>query len=119
MIHSAEKTDPLTRLFWQRQFAAPLDIVATLAQALGFAWVVQREIDWQGEVSVIALPANDDETMPAFVLYEQGGLAQVATVKHDEWQPKRGYATAAEAVAAIVCLSGGTNGGCVPYQPLK
>jgi hypothetical protein len=45
---------------------------------------VHRETDCEGDVSVITLPA-DDEAIPAFILYEKGGLARVATVTGDEW----------------------------------
>jgi hypothetical protein len=124
MIHAAQTvlTNPLTSPSWLRQPTAPLDIVATLSKALGFAWIAQREIDWEGEVSVIVLAAGDDEAMPAFILYETDGLAHVATVKHDEWQTGRAYATAEEAVAAIVSLTAGTaetNVGPMPGRPSK
>ena len=111
MTHAAQTTltDPLANLSWLCQPTAPLDIVATLSKALGSAWIVQREIDCEGEVSVVALAVRDDETMPAFILYEADGLAHVATVKHDKWQSGRAYAMAEEAVAAIVCLTAATS----------
>jgi hypothetical protein len=81
----------------------PLDIHAALSEALGTEWTVQREIDPDGEVSILAMAADDaDNTRPTFLLYERYGLAQVVSVRDDAWQSLGGYATAQAGVATII-----------------
>ena len=94
---------PHPALTWLRLPAHPFDIFATLSQALGAAWFVQRQTDPEGEVSIFAMAAGDeDNVMPTFMLYEQDGLAYVATVQDDEWRTQPGFVSAQAAVAAIV-----------------
>ena len=81
----------------------PFDIQAALSVALGADWIVQREIDPDAEVSILAMAADDmDDTLPTFMLYERNGLVQVASVQDDAWQSHGGFANAHAAVAAIV-----------------
>ena len=83
--------------------AHPFDVRATLSKALGAAWLVQREIGLDGEVSILAMAADDaDNALPTFMLYERDGLAQVAMVQDDVWRAMSSFAGAQAAVAAIV-----------------
>lgn len=110
MIHAADTN--LTASFasssWLRQTFVPVDILATLSERLGAPWHVHREIDCEGEVSIIVFPGgddDDDETLPVFILYEKNGLAHVATVEADEWKTAQDFASiqgAADAIALWV-----------------
>ena len=74
------------------------DIILSLSSALGSAWKVHREIDCVGDVSIVVMPASDDDpSMPTFVLYEAGGEARVGTIRRDEWQADQGFATVQQA----------------------
>jgi len=77
------------------------DVLVVLVEALGPAWSVRREIDYEGEVSIIVLPVAD-ETDPGFLLYEKEGLACVATITGDDWVGDQGFATFQEAISAII-----------------
>lgn len=99
---------------WPCLSAVPLDIVTALSQGLGSAWVVEREIDCQGEISIIVLGAGEDDadnSLPTFIFYERDGLMQVATVTNDEWRAQRSFESAQAAVAMVIaktaCLSTG------------
>ena len=83
--------------------ARPFDIHAALSKALGANWLVQRETSPNGEVSILAMAADDeDNVLPTFMLYERDGLAQVASVQDDAWQSLSGFANAEAAVVAII-----------------
>lgn len=72
-----------------------------LAGALGPIWSVHREADHEGEVSIVVLPADDDNE-PVFVLYEKDGLARVGTVRRDEWVGDEGFSGLQDAIDAII-----------------
>jgi hypothetical protein len=74
-----------------------------LSATLGPTWGVYRETDCEGEVSIIVLPVADD-AKPAFLLYEKGGVARVATVAGDDWEGDQGYPSFHDAVAAIITV---------------
>jgi hypothetical protein len=86
---------------WLFAAEAPCDVTLALSESLGPTWSVDRETDCQGEVSIIILPIADD-SKPAFVIYERGGIAHVAAVAEDEWEGDHGYASFQDAVAAVI-----------------
>ena len=86
-----------------RLAARPVDIQTALSEALGAGWLVQRETDPGGDMSVLVMAADDaDNALPTFMVYERDGLAQVASVQADAWHSLAGFASAHAAVAAIV-----------------
>ena len=84
---------------------SPLDVVATLSAASAGAWEVERTVDPSGDVSVIVLPACDDPAMPTFMLYEEHGLARVATIRRDVWESDRAFLSCQQAAAAIIAAT--------------
>jgi hypothetical protein len=78
------------------------EVVSVLSTALGADWAVERETDCEGEVSIIALPAGDVGRLPAFILYEKNGQTRIATVRSDEWERDRGFASFRQAVDALI-----------------
>ncbi|HEY4041363.1 MAG TPA: hypothetical protein VGM32_05900 [Rhodopila sp.] len=85
------------------------DVVAALTASLTPSWSAEREIDPSGETSVVVLSVSDNPAHPTFVLYEEEGLVQVATVVGDCWQSRRTFRTCQRAVAAIVAAVVLTN----------
>jgi hypothetical protein len=79
--------------------------VAELSTALGTGWSIEQQTDYMGEVAVVILPLEDDDTRPTFVLYEKGGLTRVGTVREDVWQGDRSFTTLNRAVAAIIAAA--------------
>jgi len=77
------------------------DALDVLAGALGPMWSVHREIDCEGEASIVVLPDHDD-IGPAFLLYETAGLARVGTVIGDEWASYESFSGIRAAVTAII-----------------
>ena len=105
MTHSVETDRPFPRQTpaWLFLPAHSFDIVATLSDALGPAWLVQRETDCEAEMSILAMASGDDDNaLPTFVLYERDGLVHVATVQNEVWRPMHGFISPQEAVTAIV-----------------
>ena len=86
---------------WLREGVAPFDVVEALLESLQGDWLVERETDPAGDLSVIVMSVRDDAALPTFLLYEEDGLAQVATVSGDTWRSKSAYPTCQRAVAAI------------------
>jgi hypothetical protein len=86
----------------QRRFDAQSELTAELTPA----WQVEQAVDYVGEVSYIALPVSDDPDMAAFILYERGGRAHIATIQRDEWQNGRSFATLNQAVNALIARAG-------------
>ncbi len=68
-------------------------------------WNVHREVDYQGEVSIVVLPVDDDSG-PAFVLYEKDGAARVGTVSGDEWTRDEGFFDVQAATGWIIARTG-------------
>jgi hypothetical protein len=87
---------------WMLLPARHKEVVSELAEALGPDWVVEREIDFEGEVSIIALPIIDAAPAPTFILYEKAGRAHVATIRFDRWENDRGYNSFQQATDAFV-----------------
>jgi hypothetical protein len=86
------------------------DVVEVLSEGLGPGWTVHRETDCEGDVSVIALPA-DEEAIPAFILYEKGGVARVATVRGDDWEGDWSSPSFELAIAMIITEAAFLNNG--------
>lgn len=78
------------------------EVVAALSEALSPEWVVERETDYDGEVSIVAVPINDNEQTPAFMLYEKDGQARVAMIRCDEWEHDHGFTSFRQAMDAFV-----------------
>jgi hypothetical protein len=117
-----EKVAPMKRLFdpcvTEAFSAAPWlfepglgDVSALLSQALGADWTVEREIDCEGHVSIIALPEDETDGTPSFILYEKDGLARVATVKCDEWVNDWGFDSFLTAVYKFIAEALASAGG--------
>ena len=107
MTRPVETTQPYLRPMPAslRLPARPFDIHAALSEALGAGWLVQRETNPDGEVSIVVMAADDQtNVLPTFVLYEQDGLAQVASVQDDAWQSLSGFANGQAVVAAVVAI---------------
>jgi hypothetical protein len=104
MVHLAEQNDipALTANVWLHDALSPFNVVAALSAALAPVWSVEREVDPGGDISIIVLPACDDPASTAFVLYEENGFVQVATISGEAWQSRRAFSTCQRAVAAIV-----------------
>lgn len=81
--------------------AASVDCLDDLSEQLGPNWEVKREIDYLGEISIIALPAPDIDVMPALILYEKDGQTHVATVRGADWETDRAFPSFREAMAAM------------------
>ena len=84
---------------------APVDPVAELSTALGTGWKIEQQTDYMGEVAVVILPFEDDDTKPTFILYQKAGLARVGTVREDVWQGDRSFTTLNRALAAIIAAA--------------
>jgi hypothetical protein len=95
----------LTANVWMHDALEPFDPVAALSAALAPVWSVEREVDPGGDISIIVLPVCDDAGSTAFVLYEEDGFAQVATISRETWQSRLTFPTCERAVAAIVTAS--------------
>lgn len=107
MTRPVETTQPYLRPMPAslRLPARPFDIHAALSEALGAGWLVQRETNPDGEVSILVMAADDEtNVLPTFMLYECDGLVQVATVQDDAWQHLSGFASAQAAVVAVVAI---------------
>jgi hypothetical protein len=104
MIHLAEHDDipTLTTSVLSRDTLSPFDVLGALSAALSPDWSVEREVDPGGDISIIVLPTCEDPGCTAFVLYEENGFVQVATISGDSWQSRRPFPTCQRAVAAIV-----------------
>jgi hypothetical protein len=85
-------------------------VVAVLKEALGGSWVVERETDCTGEVSIIAFPVGENEGTPSFILFESEGRARLATISSDEWNGDRAFDSFPEAVSAFITEA-------LAYQP--
>jgi hypothetical protein len=107
MDHLVEQTysPALTGDVWLHDALTSFDVVAALASALTPAWSVEREIDPAGDLSIIVLPPYDDPAYSAFVIYEENGFVQVATIVGDAWQGRRAFPTCQRAVAAIIAAA--------------
>jgi hypothetical protein len=109
MSHLIEDNDGTALLAdaWLPDILAPFDVAAALTEAVTPAWTVEREVDPDGNLFIVVLPAYDDPVRPAFILYEENGLAEVGTTVSETWQGKQAFATAQRAVAAIIaaCLA--------------
>jgi hypothetical protein len=90
---------------WLQDTLSPFDVVAALASALPSCWTVEREADPDGDLSIVVLPDCDEPAQPSFVLYEEDGFVQVATVIADTWHGKRTFPTCRRAVDAIVAMA--------------
>jgi hypothetical protein len=95
----------LTGNVWLHDALSSFDVVAALESALAPGWSVERETDPAGDLSIVVLPAYDDPACPAFIIYEENGFVQVATIVGDTWQGRRAFPTCQRAVAAIVAAS--------------
>ena len=105
MTRPAETTQPRPRPMPAslRLPACACDIHAALSRVLSPDWIVQRETNPDGEMSILVMAADDEtNVLPTFMLYECDGLVQVATVQDDAWQHLSGFASAQAAVAAII-----------------
>jgi hypothetical protein len=88
---------------WLREVMLPLDVVATLSDALSPAWTVEREVDPSGELTIVVLQAGDGRRpRSAFAFYEDDGRVHVGTIKGETWQSTRAFPTSHSAVAAII-----------------
>jgi hypothetical protein len=112
MTHALD--DGLTKAFsatpWLLQPTEQGDMVAVLSAALGSDWVVERETDSEGEVSIIALPTEELNGTPAFILYEKDGKARVATIRGDEWECDHGFNGFRQGVDAIIAEARALSG---------
>jgi hypothetical protein len=72
-----------------------------LSEALGPRWCVQKEVDYEGEVSIIVLPADDD-VGPVFILWQTDDQVHVATVRDDKWEARESHSSIQTAVSDIV-----------------
>ncbi len=80
---------------------AEREAVEMLTEALAPVWTVYKETDYQGEVSIIALPADDND-VPAFILFEKNGRPHMAKVRGDEWESEESCASVEAAIAGII-----------------
>jgi hypothetical protein len=85
-----------------RAAAASFNVLDELSAALAPRWNVEQETDYLGAVSFVALPADDDPAMPAFILYEKGGRAGIATIQGDDWEVGQTFTSQRQAVAKII-----------------
>ena len=97
--------ETLTDSVWLRDVLSAFDVVTALSDALTPTWSVEREVDPAGDLSIIVLPECDESALPGFVLYEDDGLVQVATVVGDAWKATRIFPTCQCAVAAILAAA--------------
>jgi hypothetical protein len=107
MLHVAADPRAQTRHGLDRQDAAlsALDVAASLSAASAGAWEVEHAVDPSGDMSIIVLPACDDPAMPTFVLYEEHGVARVATIRRDVWESDQAFPSGRRAVAAIIAAT--------------
>jgi hypothetical protein len=84
---------------------SPFDIAASLSEAAAGAWEVEHAVDPSGEVAIIVLPARDDPALPTFMLYQEHGLARVATIRRDIWESDQAFPSGRRAVAAIIAVT--------------
>jgi hypothetical protein len=107
MADVVEKNDcrDLNDEAWLRDARANFDVRATLTCALTPFWTVERELDPNGDLSIVILPFSDTTVLPGFVLYEKDGLVQVSTFLGEDWQSRQAFHTCQRAVAAIVAAA--------------
>lgn len=85
-----------------RKADVAVDVIDELSMALGPKWDVGREIDYVGDVMIIALPADDIDAMPALILYEKDGQAHVATVRGVDWEADHAFSSFRHAVIEMI-----------------
>ncbi len=107
MADVVEKDDfrALTDQVWMSDARSKIDVVGTLTSALTPFWMVEREIDPAGELSVVVLPVGDSSDRPTFVLYEENGLVQVSTFTGETWLSRRIFRTCERAVAGMIATA--------------
>ena len=86
---------------WLTETELDDDALIVLAEALGSAWSVQREVDCEGDASIIVMPLQD-ENLATFILYERHGLALVGINLGDEWLGDEGFGSVQAATGAII-----------------
>lgn len=107
MAHVVEKNDvrPLANEAWLQNAQTSFDVAATLTSALTPSWLVEREIDPDGELSIVVLPDGENSDRPTFLLYEENGLVQVSAFRGEDWQRRQAFRTCQRAVAAIIAAA--------------
>jgi hypothetical protein len=95
-----------------------VDVVDELSAALGPKWDVMREIDYVGEISIIALPADDIDAMPTLIMYEKDGQAHVATIRGVEWETNHAFSSFRHAVSAMIATAASLSLSRSPIKPL-
>lgn len=107
MLNVIEETGART-LGWQVGPASaltPSDVVAAQATASSGAWDVEHAFDPTGDLSIMVLPTCDDPALPTFLLYQEHGLARVATIRREIWESDQAFPSGRRAVAAIVAAT--------------
>jgi len=107
MLRAVYETHARTLHGQARRDAAlsPLDVAASLSAVSAGAWEVERAVDPSGDVAIIVLPARDDPALPTFMLYEEHGLARVATIRRDVWESDQAFPSGCRAIAAIIAAT--------------
>ena len=78
------------------------DSVFELTKALGPHWVIEPWTGCGGDLSIIVFARHDPNALPTFVLFEQDGVARVATVQNDEWARDRRFRSLRLAAGALI-----------------
>jgi hypothetical protein len=102
VIDAYRPTQTLGGQAWLNAGLSSPDVVASLSAGLADAWEVERAVDPSGDVTIIILPVLDAPGMPTFMLYEEDGLARVATIRRDVWESDQAFLSCPKAVAAII-----------------
>jgi hypothetical protein len=105
MVDVIDKGYVQTRRTRPEAALSPIEAAASLAAASSGAWEIEHAIDPAGEESIIILPTSDDPALPTFMLYEEHGLARVATIRRDVWERDQAYLSGRRAVEAILAAT--------------
>ncbi|HTR17936.1 MAG TPA: hypothetical protein VMI52_13005 [Acetobacteraceae bacterium] len=92
--------------------------IAALSTGLGGlpgVWSVETHQDYEGDLTVLLVPAGGDEAGPSFVVYRQAGAFRVAVSRWDAYDPL-GAVPVVEAVLPLIqaCLRPGGAQGPAP-----
>ena len=96
---------PMPEASWTMSLLDPQrddTILQSIRAALGPTWSVEQEIDYLGEISIIAMPDDDEAAHPTLILFEKQGQAHVGVVHNDNWDSLIAFATRSAAVAALI-----------------
>lgn len=104
--HEAQQRTPRRRAVWDAKRLQR----GTAAFAALAGYSVDVHQDYEGSLSVVLIPARDDESRPSFLLGLAAELIEVHTCRHDELTKLGCFETLEDALRGLAgVLAGGTQ----------